>query len=174
MQSIVLRSFQKWLPDFILSQGRLLVPNIIIWILLEFNRWVDWRFWFIHLCRVMDFEYLVELNRIAFMVSCLKSAMKHSLTSRKLVQAVQALDPLLAFHRRISLTLSGSFSLWNFAHQKCRDLSQERKPKGKANSHHGTRSKATYFWSPSYPSAKKLCASVFLTSRVACEWLPLP
>ena len=53
-------------------------------------------------------------------------------------------------------------------------LSPARKPNCNANNHRGTRSKATYFWSPNHPSAKKLSTSVFHTCQVACGWLPLP
>ena len=34
--------------------------------------------------------------------------------------------------------------------------------------------KATSVWRSYYPSVKMLSASVFLTSRLACGWLPLP
>ena len=48
---------------------------------------VEWRFWFIRLCRKMAFEYFLVFNRTAFMVNCLRSGIKHS-SSRKLVQAM--------------------------------------------------------------------------------------
>ena len=46
--------------------------------LLAFSGKVVCRFWFIHLCRMMAFDYFVVLIQIVFMVSCLRSEIEHS------------------------------------------------------------------------------------------------
>ena len=39
---------------------------------------VEWRFWFIHVCGMMDFQYFVVLNWTGFMVNCSRSGIKYS------------------------------------------------------------------------------------------------
>ena len=129
--------------------------------------------WFIHLCKMMAFEYFLVSNRTAFMVNCLRSVIKHS-SSRRLVQAATDFGCSLRFPHKIFIP---SFRI---VLRRKRRLTEnfgtyfwlETKLQGKQQP--GNTLQRYLFWSPNYRSVKQLSTSVFLTSRVACGWWTLP
>ena len=139
-----------------------------------FNGKVEWRFWFIHLCRTMAFEYFVVFNRTVFTVNCLRKGIKHS-ASRGLVQAVTDFGCSLSFPHK---EFNASFRI--ILRMKCRPTEGvgiyfwlETKMQGEQPL--GNMLQSRLFLVTKLTFGETLQAtSVFLTSRVACGWWPLP
>ena len=134
---------------------------------------VEWKFWFIHLCRTITFEHFAVFNQTEFIVNCLRSGTSQSL-SRTVVQAITLFGCFPRFTHKDFIASVRIFSLWNVPTLKTLRFIFGSKQKCRVNRHQVTHCKATCFTSPSYPLEKQLTASVFVTSRVLCAWRHLP
>ena len=121
----------------------------------------------------MASEYFVVFHRTVLMVNCLRSGIKHS-SSRRLVQAVTVFGWSLRFPHKDFID---SFRI--VCPMKCRPTEDvgmyswlETKIQGKQPP--GNTLQKHLFLVINYRSSKQLSTSVFLPSRVACGWWPLP